>query len=391
MAIELEKHELRSFEIRKRKHKQKVTILAILITIIVLIISVFVIRLLLHKNYSGYKVVHTIKRSDSNSAKYVSYGSDILRYSRDGATAMDAEGNLLWDGSYEMNDPVVDICDKYVAISDRGYKSIEIFDGKGGKSTITVNNPIIKTEIANQGVVAVLMEGKEADYISIFDKDGETLVDSRTTEEKDGFPIDIDLSEDGKKLVSSYVSVNGEALKNKITFYNFDEVGQNYESRVVGGFDFGTTLVSNIEFINKNTVCAFGDNKFSIYGMEKTPELRFEKKISSDIKSIFYNEKYIGFVLSNTKDKNTNRVLVYDLNGKVKLDKTMSYQYKSVSISDNEIIFNSAEEWIIWRMDGSEKLNLKFDSNITSILPVKNLGRYIIINNKNIQEVKITQ
>ncbi|WMJ85521.1 DUF5711 family protein [Anaerocolumna sp. MB42-C2] len=391
MAIELEKRDLRSYELRKRKHKQIVTIITIILIIAAVGIIIFAVNLFLHKNYTSYQVIHKTERSDSSSAKYESYGTGILRYSRDGAMAMDGAGNLLWNGTFEMKDPITDICDKYVVISDRGYKLLEIFNGEGGMTTINVPNPIIKSVIANQGVVAVLMDGDDVNYIKFYSEDGEELVSTRTINEKDGFPIDLSLSNDGRKLVTSYLSISSGKVQSKVTFYNFGGVGQNYVDNVVAGIDYGQTIIPNIEFINNDTVCTFGDNRFSLYSMNQTPKVVYEETFKSEIKSIFHSDKSVGFVLDNGDKEDKYRILLYDLKGNVILDKAINYNYDNIYISGDEVTLYSNLEWIILRNNGEEKFHYTFDSDISYILPVNNTNNYIIIDNQNIEEVKLIE
>lgn len=391
MAVGIEKRELRSFEMRKQKHKQRIVIIAIVIVLIACAIGTFVIYQILNKKYTSYQVIHTIDRTDSSSAKYLSYGSGVLRYSRDGAMAMDGAGNLLWNGTYEMNDPIIDICEKYVAVSDRGYETVQLYNGEGGATTIKVNNPIIKTEVANQGVVAVLMDGKDVNHIEFYSAEGEYLAGIRTVAADDGYPIDMSLSDDGKKLVTSYISINNGTIQNKVAFYNFGEVGKNYIGNVVGGYSYKNTLIPNVQFVNNNTVCAFGDNKFAIYSMKEIPELKCEVNLQSKVKSVFHNEKYIGFVLENKKGDNKYRILTYDFEGKVKLDKTTNTDYVNISLSGDELILYSNTEWTIWRMNGEEKLKYTFGSNISYILPVDNLEKYIVIDDLKMKEVKLIE
>jgi hypothetical protein len=391
MAIEIEKHELRSFEIRKRKHKQRVIILTLMLLFIVLGVAAFVVNQILHKDYTTYQVIHSTEREDSNSARYQSYGTGVFRYSKDGAMAMDGAGTLLWNGTYEMKDPIVDICNKFVVVSDRGYESIQIFDGEGGMATINVLNPIIKVVVAEQGVVAVLMEGIEANYIELYSLEGQLLVDSRTTTEKDGCPIDIALSNDGKKLVTSYIYINNGAVQNKLTFYNFGGVGQNYVSRVAGGFDYGQTLIPDVEFLTNNTVCAFGDDKFSLYSMTEQPELLYEETFTEEIKSTFHNDKYVGFVLNNADGEDKYRVLVYDLKGEKVTDKMMNYDYDTIVLSGEELILYSNLEWIILKINGVEKFHYTFETDISYIFPVNNYDKYILIDTINMSEVLLTE
>lgn len=391
MAIELDKHGLKSYDIRKRKHKQIITIITLISVFVCLGVVVLFINILIHKNYTSYQVIHSTKRSDSNSAEYTSYEGGVIRYSNDGAMAMDGAGNLLWNGTFEMKDPIVDVCGKYAAVSDRGYKNVEIFDGDGNMTTITVTNPIIKTEIAEQGVVAVLMNGDESYYISLYSEDGEALVDIRTINTKDGFPIDISLSKDGRKMVTSYITINDGTVQGKISFYNFGGVGQNYISKVVGGFDYGQTIVPNVEFVNNNTVCAYGDNKFTIYSMEETPEVVYEEELKTEVQSVLHNEKYVGLVLKSEEEDNKYRVIVYDLKGKKVLDKSMNFEYSTIYLSGNEIVMYTNLEWIIWQLGGKEKLHYTFDSDISYIMPLNHKDKYIVIDGSNINEVKLKE
>ncbi len=391
MAIGLDKRELRSYEIRKRKHRRLVTMLTVIFSIVAFIIVYIAVNLIIHKSYTSYQAIHKTERSDSSSAKYDSYGTGIIRYSRDGAMAMDGAGNLLWNGTFEMKDPIADVCDKYAVISDRGYKNLQIFNADGGMTTINVPNSIIKSEIANQGVVAVLMDGDGVNNICIYSEDGKELVSSRTVNKKDGFPLDFTLSDDGRKLVTSYLSVTSGKVQNIITFYNFGEVGKNYVYNIVGADDYGQTIVPNIEFVNNNTVCAFGDDHFSLYSMNQTPKEVYKETFKSEIKSIFYSDKYVGFVLNNGEENDKYRILLYNLKGKVVLDKIINYDYDNIFISGEEIILYSNLEWVILRTNGEKKFHYTFDNDISYILPVNNNDKYIIIDNSNIEEVKLTE
>ena len=48
--------------------------------------------------------VSSYDRVDSSGAKYCDYNGNLLKYSRDGISALDEEGNILWNGSYERSE-----------------------------------------------------------------------------------------------------------------------------------------------------------------------------------------------------------------------------------------------------------------------------------------------
>lgn len=391
MAIELDKRRLRSYEIKMKRKKHIRVILIVLLILLGITIAVIAFKFILQKKYSSYQVINTIEREDSTSAKYLSYQDGVLRYSRDGAMAMDTTGNMLWNGTYQMKDPILDISGKFVAIADRGYKTVDIFDGEGGMNTVEVLSPIIDVKVANQGVIAVLMEGKETNYVYVYDKEGTELVRNRTVASKDGFPIDIALSEDGRKLVTSYVAINSGEVQSKLTFYNYGKVGKNYEDRTVGAYDYGKTIIANLEFLDNDTICAFGDDKFSIYSMKEIPKLVYEEKVTSEIRSILFNNQYMGFVLDNPEGEQQYKVLLYDVKGKKVLDKNMNFNYENIYLSGNHIIMYTNLEWMIWETDGDEILRYTFDKNVNYILPGTSERKFIIINDMKIQEIQLEE
>ena len=391
MAIELDKHGLRSYELRKKRLKRQLVRIGILLSFFLIVAGVFIIKHLLTKNYTAYEVMHTIERQDSISARYISYGTGTMRYSRDGAMAFSSNGAMLWNGTYEMKDPIVDICDTYVAIADRGSKQIQIYNEKGSVTNISVLHNIKKVSIAAQGVVAVLLEGDGVDYIELYQEDGKQVVATRTVNEKNGYPIDIALSDDGKKLVTSYISFYDGALQSNIAFFNFGKVGENYTDKVVGGYDFVQTIFPQVEFVNSEIVCAFGDNKIAVYKIKEIPSSVFEQTFESEIKSIMYSTKYIGVILNNYEGEEKHRILIYDLSGNLVLEEDRNLDYTSISISGEDIIMMNSTTMSILTIKGKKKFEHTFDKNISHVFPVNNKDKYILIDDTHMAEIKLIE
>lgn len=379
------------FENRKRRYRK----IAITIIISLLIISALAIMFIIYQlnniNYSDFKVMESIERSDNTSTYYTNYNGGILRYSKDGATFMNLQGESIWNSTYGMNAPISDVCDEYVVISDFGNKKLELFNGSGHITSLEVLYPIIKAEIASQGVVAVLMDGGNVNHIQLFSSTGQNLTESRTTVEKHGFAVDFSISDDGRKLVTSYISINAGLIQSKITFYNFGPVGQNYESKVVGGFDYGQTLAPKVEFVDSDNVVVFGDDKFSIYKMEEIPNITFEETFQTEIKSIDYNENNIGIIQKNIDGDDKYLLTVYDLKGDKVLIKEISYNYEYFSLINKELIFRSNKELNVVRLNGKEKINYSFDKDVDYVFPMPLKDEYLIIDQSNIYKIKLVK
>ncbi len=50
---------------------------------------------------------------------YKSFGNNVLKYTRDGASYIDNRGENVWTESYEMKTPVVAVNGDYAAIATR--------------------------------------------------------------------------------------------------------------------------------------------------------------------------------------------------------------------------------------------------------------------------------
>jgi hypothetical protein len=381
---------LRDYENRKKRYrKNRVIIFASLLVLIVIIGAIYVIRLF-NRNYRDYEVMDRVVNTEENLGGYLEYKGAVVRYSRDGAVAIDNKGNLLWNGSYEMADPVADTCDDYVVIADRGGKQLYIYNKKGLAGNLTMNHPIVKAEVAFQGVVAVLMIEGDTSYVELYSKEGDLLGEKVTNMAADGYPMDISLSDDGEKVAATYLSINKGEIINNILFLNYGEVGKNFTDRTAGALIYTSQIVPRIAFLDNDTVCAFKENGLLLFTFEEIAEPAKEETIEGKIKSILHNEKYAGLVLQEDTDKES-KLLLYDLKGNNVLDMKLDFKYESIYLSGDEIILYNDLSCVIYKADGNEKFKYTFTTNISALYPINHLDRYFMVNPKEILEIQLVE
>ena len=248
--------------------------------------------------YRTFEVTNVIDKNDDVSVNYQVIGDGLIRYSKDGASYTDKNGKLLWNQTFEMSNAQVVFCGDYMAIADIGSNQMRIFNQAGQIAVINALYPIEGIQIAEQGVVAAVLADSDQHYINLYDASGRDLVKIKATINKTGYPIDIALSNDGTKLAVSYLVISGGDVTTQIVFYKFGKTSDSGDN-VVGTYNYDQ-IFPKIEFINNNTIVAFGEMGFEIYSMkDSVPEVVLEKVFDNDIKSIFYNEQYIGFVFKN--------------------------------------------------------------------------------------------
>mgnify|MGYP000890752744 FL=1 len=382
---------------KKRIRRRNILIISILLFALLASVVVYIINLI-NKSYQNYEVVNNVKNTSEKAVGYLKYGSSVIKYTKNGAVAIRGNGNVLWNVSYEMSDPIADVCNEYVVIADRGKNSIYIMNKNGAVGNFTTLNKIIKVKIAKQGVVAALMEDEDKNIIKLYSLDDTIITDSvedNVIVEKisnirnEGYPMDIALSEDGKKLLVSFLSISEGELLSTIGFYNFGDVGKSYINSFVGGYEFKNIVIPKVEFLDNDTAAVFKEDGFLLYSIPELPELIYDISVEKEIKKILYNNRNLGYVLSG--DGTNDQLKIYDFKGNLILDEQISSQYNKIRLFGDEIIMYNNLNCLIQKINGKEKFRHAFDTNVEEIIPINNLDRYFIINESEVLDIMLKE
>lgn len=341
--------------------------------------------------YRTYQVQSKVDRSDSNNVNYVYHKGNILKYSRSGISEIDNEGKSLWNGGYEMKQPQVDICGDYVVVADVTGKQFYVYNGEDEGTGIETSLPIVRAKVARQGLVAVLLQDRDSNVLNIYNPYSNAerlLVEIPTNVAEEGYPLDFDISPDGKSVVTSYLLVNGSDLETKVNFYNFTEVGQD-KNTLVGGKSFGENMIARVDFIEDDRVVVFHEKGFTIFGEMRQPEILIEKKFSEEIKSIACQDGNFAVVLEKDGKLENQKLLLLDKKGKERLQRNISYEYANMEIYGEEIIFTGNRSCNILRFNGHDKFDYKFEQEIDALYPTADGGVYTLIDTSTIQKIKL--
>lgn len=374
-------------QLTKKQKKASYVLLALIIIGVLLVIS-----FLMNKQYKGYKIVDSNVTDYENTASYVEFCSGLLKYTPDGVSYIDANGNTVWSAGVDMKQPVAVVSGKYVAMADLNGNTVGVFNDEGPVSTVTMPYTICDVDVANQGAFAVVLESEEKNYINLYNKKGEIVYEIQTTIDKSGYPLDISISDDGKKLFTSYLNIENSLAKNSLAAYNFGDVGQNSNAdRMVGGYKFNDEVIPKVEFIDNNTVVAFGTHTITVYAMKEKPTDKATIELKEEIRSVFYSEKYIGVVQNYTGDDEKHKyvVKVYNLNGNLEFDNYIDFDYNNIYAADKEIIITGGADCIIYRTNGSVKFQGEMAGNIMSMVPNSNSLEYVVVYDDLTETIKL--
>ena len=327
---------------RRRKIRRGI-ILGIVIAMVLAAIAAFLIQR--YYQYSTCELVKERELSEGSFVGYERYGEYALKYSHDGASCIDKNGEDVWVDSYEMKNPVCYVSGEYACIADIKGNNIFIYNTSGRIGNADTTLPITKAVISENGIVATVEEEEEAAFIHFYNKTGETIdISIKSLLSGDGYPVDIALSPAGTQLITAYACLENGQIRSKVIFYDFSEIGKNVPNRLVGGFEapFTESLVGRVRFLNDTYSYAVADTGIYFFSSKNisSPELIQEIPITeSTIESIYHNDEQVGLVLHNPAGSETQFSIVeYSGDGSEKLRYDFDAVFNHVS-SDGKYLY----------------------------------------------------
>lgn len=399
-----------SQEVVRRAHKKAAARRRRLVLIFLLAAAAagFVIyQFSLYHQYGGYQVVWEKNLTgeaaqeesagtgkDGDFCEYVPFEGGMLKYTRDGAAFMNAKGDVAWNVSYEMKDPILSVNGGYAAIADRQGTDIYICNKDGCQGQASSALPIMRVAVSAKGVVAALEEDSRASYIMMYKKDGSSLkISIKSLLENDGYPVDISLSPNGTQLAVSFMYLENGMLRCKLVFYNFG-VGQNQPDRVVGIIfpeDLKEAMVGRIRFLDEAHCVAFSDQGlvFISTRVETQPTAKEPTLIGEKIRTICYTDQFVGLVTENSEGGDPYRMRVYDPEGNETLNQSFDFPYTSMNIDGGNIFLYNDNACQVYNMNGTLKFSGEFDFTVSRVTKGAVPGTLMVYGPQYIKEIKL--
>ena len=367
--------------------KTRVKVGLVIVCVLLIVLAIYLFNRF--KTYDGYKVVNTIEMKSGESSKFVPFKGKLIKYSRNGISYLDGD-TTLWDESYEMKNPLIDSCGDYLCVSDKNANDIEIFTKDGKKGSVTTTYPIEKAEIAEQGVVAALLKDKDVNYIEVFDKEGNLLVSHKSLLIENGYPLNFSLSDDGEKMIVSYVEVTAGAIKSKVVFYNFGSAGKNKKDRVVATFkQYKDELIPFVNFMDSSTAVAVSENRITVYKAGDTPKIDEEEKFEGEAQKVFYDSDYIGLVFKSDKEKKPYKVVVYNTGLSEKMNEDVGLAFDTIKFADKNVLMYNDKNVLVMSKHGVEKFKHTFKKSISDMIPLNSDTRFLVEYNDKVEEIEL--
>ena len=375
-----------------KSHKLTIFYRAALVIVLIAAVAVFLVVQWKNKVFTESVVVSSTPVTIVQGATVENLGGNILLYSKDGANCIDSKGNALWNQTFEMQEPMLSVCNNVAAIGDYNGRTVYVVSSTGQLGTVNTNLPIRKICVAHNGVVAAVLDDAEVTRILLYNGNENTdtsIVDIKATMDKSGYPMSLSLSPNGKLLAISYLHVNSGEMKSSVAFFNFGEVGKNESDNYVSGYDYPDTVIPYVQFMNNNAAFAVSDDRIVFFEGGEKPANKATALLNEEVQSIYYNEDYVGLVFHNQTGESAYRLEVYNASGAKIHSQLFDMEYTDTVFSGDQVIIYNDMDCKICNLNGVDKFTGTFEKPCTLLIPTSSNYKYVSVTSNSVDTIEL--
>ncbi|MBR4670409.1 MAG: hypothetical protein IKO84_07405 [Butyrivibrio sp.] len=369
-----------SYKERIRSHKLIVFFRTIVIVATIALLTVVIYVSWRDKEYSEATYTKGAPITNGADARVVSLNGHIVQYSKDGVSCLDAGGQALWNQTYEMQSPIARTCGDAIAIGDYNGHNIYVNNVSGALGEVDTNLPIRDFCVSSQGVVAAVLDGKDVTWIYLYDAQGNTLANFKTTMKDSGYPISISISPNGELVCVSYLYPREGSVMTSVSFFNFGSVGQNSIDNFASSYDYPGVVVPYVQFMTTDKAFAVSDDRMMFYTGSEKPVIQVENFTGDDeVRSVYFNDSYVGLVYANSTDEGAYRLQVYNTSGSLVLTTYFDMEYSEIIFTNKQIVIYNEDEFLLKDMNGHIKYEGVFKEPVRTVVPTTTMSKFILV------------
>ena len=378
-----------NYELRLSRHKRNIVKMTV-ITVVAIAAAVTAVGFYIEKrSYHNYKVVQSSEQEDVVSTSYIEMDGDILRYSSDEVSLVSDKMSTLWSETYQMQNPIADVNGTRAVIADKDGNTLEIYDKSGKTGSVTTSYSIIKARVSKSGLVAAILDGGDDTWIDFYSTDGSLIAENQTKVDDPGYPLDIAISEDGVVMMVTYQFVDGSDTTSYVAFYNFGDVGQNEDDRIVSGYKYEGVVVPQIQYLDNNRSVALKDNGFTLYQGSQIPKETKTVEVDKEIVSTFLDNDMIGLVFKNDSKDKQYTMEVYTTDGNLKFTQDFNIPYTTIKLSGGNILMYNSSQMCVMNSRGVQKYLGSVDGTIKDFFKI-GWNRYLLVLDSGVDVIKLS-
>ena len=341
-----------------------------------------------HRTYSSYVIEKAVEKSDSVS-KYAYVNGFVVRYSMDGAALIRRDLTTVWNKTYSMTDPRIDICGGHILLYDRLGSSIYIFNEKDLVSSFEADGPVLEARISSKNTVATLLQdGEKVDFV-YYSENGTPIASGESNMSDPGYPIALAVSDDGVQVAISYLTAAAGNVGTDVRFYRFDASGKSYENNMTGEDSWPGVFAPDVQYLNGSECVVFRDNGFTVYKGRSSQTASKTVDFDDEIVSSFHDGSHMGFIFRSEDKGHRFEMRIYTTSGNLVSSSYVDQIYTRVHVCGNEVIFSSSSDFSIYSMNGFCRFSGKVQGG--SVADVLRLGgdRLLALTDYNMEVIRL--
>lgn len=384
---ELNKNE--SISQRILRHRLQIIYRTLLTVVLIIAVAIVVVLQIKNRVFESYEVVSSVERKSISDADTLAFNGNVLTYSRDGANCTDAKGTMLWNQTFEMQNPMVDIAGDKVAFGDYNGSKVYLLGTEGLIGEINTNMPIRTFCISQSGVVAAVLDGGSVTWIYLFDSQGNEIAYFKNSMENSGYPVTVCISPNGKLVGVSHLMVENGNMLTSVAYYNFDKVGKNNIDNYASGYNYSDEIVMVLKFMDNESAFAVADDRIMFYRGGEKPVMQIENLLKEEIQGVYYNDSYVGLSYYDVTGEASYRLDIYNTEGELEDSVKINMDYADIIFHKDRVIVYNATDCKIHNIGGVDIYNGKFDEGVSTMIPTASGTKFLLVTGDSIDTIEL--
>lgn len=340
--------------------------------------------------FEDYIIAKSYEKEASSGTQYKEAGKNLYRYNSDGISCVTRENELKWSITYNMQAPIVDVCDTTMAVAEQQGNQVYVVNKDGLVGSFETLLPILKVRVSHQGVVAVVLQEENVTWVNLYQADGTSIANTKVTMTESGYPLDIDLSPNGQKLAVSYLSIEGGRITSNVVFYNFGAAGQADNDHVVGRQSYAEQVIPEIYFTDNTRAVAVADNGFKVFKGNDEFEQTHEEVFEKEIMSTFHDGETIGFLFESEEDNAAYHLEMYNYRGRKKAERNINAEFEHVKMQNGQILMYGIRNCEVFTSSGQHRFSSAYEKDIEDIFYFSEFRKYLVITDDSFDQIRIS-
>ena len=337
--------------------------------------------------FDSYRVIDSVRENDVEGTRYVMLGDRVLKYGHDGVFCVTTSNSALWSVAYSIQSPICDTCDDYFVIAEQQGKQVFVFDKNGLKGSYQTSMNIRKARVAANGVTAVLMDDGDVSWVNLYSQDGSSIATVRLTMDDSGYPLDIALTPNAKRMIVSSMKTSGRTLCGNALFYDFSS--SSSDRHLMQTISYDNLIIPEVYYASGQMPVAVTDSGYIVFSSDKRPSEKVNTVFEKEIISCFHEPDSIGFLFRSDEMDEMYDMEIYNHSGKRIMHTAGSYEYTGVAASKGEILLQDSSHLYICRTSGKQKLDVTYENEVKYFASLKGSRNYLVITDDSMDRIRI--